>query len=168
MTLVKDQKEFKVNNFDLLRLYAATQVIVDHYFQHLNKPITAFGLKILYIFPGVPIFFILSGYLISASYERNNNLGIYFKNRALRIFPGLWTVIFLTIIVFSITGISFLNKQAILWLPCQLAGLIYTPGFLKGYGYGSYNGSVWTIPLELQFYILLPLCYGFTGSWLYL
>ena len=152
-------KEFKVNNFDLLRLIAATEVIVDHYFQHLNIPISSFSLKILYLFPGVPVFFIISGYLISASYERNNDLLTYFKNRALRIFPGLWGCIFLTIIIFSITGVSFFNKQVIAWLPAQLAGFIYTPRFLANYGFGSYNGSLWTIPVELQFYIVLPICY---------
>jgi len=156
---MRNIKEFKVNNFDLLRLIAATEVIVDHYFQHLNIPISSFSLKLLYLFPGVPVFFIISGYLISASYERNNNLAIYFKNRALRIFPGLWGCIFLTIIIFSFTGVSFFNKQVIAWLPAQLTGFIYTPKFLANYGFGSYNGSLWTIPIELQFYIILPVCY---------
>ncbi len=157
--LTTNQKEFKINNFDLLRLLAATQVIVDHYFQHLNIPISKFSTQVLYLFPGVPMFFVISGYLISASYERNNNLAIYFKNRALRIYPGLWGVIFVTIIVFSITGINFFNKQTVAWLPAQLAGVIYTPHFLANYGFGSYNGSLWTLPIELQFYIVLPLCY---------
>lgn len=156
---MRNIKEFKVNNFDLLRLIAATEVIVDHYFQHLNIPISSFSLKLLYLFPGVPVFFIISGYLISASYERNDNLIVYLKNRALRIFPGLWGCVFLTIIIFSFTGISFFNKQVIAWLPAQLTGFIYTPKFLANYGFGSYNGSLWTIPIELQFYILLPVCY---------
>jgi len=169
---MKEQREFKVNNFDLLRLLAATQVIADHFFQHLNIKINNLSLEILYLFPGVPVFFIISGYLISASYERNNNLVIYFRNRALRIFPGLWGVIFITVIVFSLTGASFLNKQVIAWLPCQLAGLIYTPQFLSNYGFGSYNGSLWTIPLELQFYVALPVCYFLapkkkTNYWFY-
>ena len=153
------QKDFTINNFDLLRLLAATEVIIDHYFQHLHIPISSFSLKILYLLPGVPVFFVISGYLISASYERNSNLLVYFKNRALRIFPGLWGCILVTILVISITGVSFFNKQAILWLPAQLTGFIYTPKFLLNYGFGSYNGSLWTIPIELQFYILLPFCY---------
>jgi peptidoglycan/LPS O-acetylase OafA/YrhL len=156
---ITSARSFRLNNFDLLRLLAATQVIVDHYYQHLNIPISSFGLKLLYLFPGVPVFFVISGYLISASYERNNNLGVYAKNRALRIYPGLWGCILVTVIVIALTGISFFNKQTVAWLPAQLVGFIYTPAFLANYGFGSYNGSLWTIPIELQFYIMLPVCY---------
>ena len=140
---------------------AATEVIIDHYFQHLKLPISHLATKILYLFPGVPVFFFISGYLISASFERNGNLRNYLRNRALRIYPGLWGCIILTVIVISITGVSFLNRQTIGWLPAQLAGFIYTPAFLANYGFGSYNGSLWTIPIELQFYLLLPVCYFF-------
>jgi len=154
--------EFKVNNFDLLRLIAATEVIFDHSIHHLHIPTTALGFHILYLFPGVKIFFVISGYLISASFERNNSLRDYFRNRALRIFPGLWACIIVTIIVISLTGISFFNKQVFSWLPCQFMAIIYTPQFLSHFGFGSYNGSLWTIPIELQFYLLLPLIYLFT------
>ena len=154
-----EQKEFKVNNFDLLRLMAATEVIFDHYYEHLKLPLSHTALKVIYLFPGVPVFFVLSGYLISASYERNNSIGNYFRNRALRIYPGLWGCIILTLIVFTVTGVNFFNKQTIAWLLTQLIGFIYTPGFLADYGFGSYNGSLWTIPVELQFYIALPVCF---------
>jgi peptidoglycan/LPS O-acetylase OafA/YrhL len=156
---MQNLKEFKVNNFDLLRFLAATEVIIDHYFQHLNIPITKRGLEILYLFPGVPVFFVISGYLISASYERNTRFSDYIKNRILRIFPGLWGCIFLTIILISLTGVSFFRKETLLWLPGQLLGFIYTPHFLFNYGFGSYNGSLWTIPIELQFYLFLPFFY---------
>ncbi|MBK0380212.1 acyltransferase family protein [Mucilaginibacter segetis] len=158
---MEEQKEFRINNFDLLRLLAATQVIFDHYFQHLNIPIGHLWLKIMYLFPGVPIFFVISGYLISASFERNNSLRNYFRNRALRIYPGLWGCIIITLIIFSLTGVNFFNRETIAWLPSQLIGGIYTPNFLDSYGFGSYNGSLWTIPIELQFYIVLPACFFF-------
>jgi peptidoglycan/LPS O-acetylase OafA/YrhL len=156
---MKPLKEFKINNFDLLRLLASIEVIFDHYYQHLKLPISHTSLKILYLFPGVPVFFVISGYLISASYERNNSIKNYIRNRALRIYPGLWGCIILTLIVFTITGVNFLNKQTLAWLPSQLFGFIYTPNFLANYGFGSYNGSLWTIPIELQFYIMLPICF---------
>jgi peptidoglycan/LPS O-acetylase OafA/YrhL len=156
MTAVKD---FKINNFDLLRLLAAIQVVFDHYFQHLNVPLTREQQAWLYLLPGVPVFFMISGYLISASYERNNSLTIYLKNRMLRIFPGLWACIIVTVFVFMLTGANFFSRQTLFWLPAQMVGIIYTPSFLTDYGFGSYNGSLWTIPIELQFYLLVPVCY---------
>jgi peptidoglycan/LPS O-acetylase OafA/YrhL len=153
-------KKFSQNNFDLLRLFGATQVLIFHSVYHLNlhRPdwFNVFG-----ALAGVPMFFTISGFLISASYERTTDLKNYFKNRCFRIYPGLWSCIFLNIIVISIVGhISFFNKQTIPWLVGQMTGMIhYTPGFLKGYGTGSYDGSLWTIPIELQFYILLPIIY---------
>lgn len=152
-------REFKVNNFDLLRLFAALEVLFLHSYPHLHLPYPAF-FKVVLNFPGVTMFFVMSGFLISASLERNRDLGIYFKNRVLRIFPALWTCIILSVIVISlVTSISFFRVQAIYWFFAQLAGLIYTPGFLKEFGFGSYNGSLWTIPLELQFYVVLPVLY---------
>ena len=55
-----------VNNFDLLRLFAATQVVLSHASVHLEH--NYFVLNFLSLFPGVPIFFFLSDYLIYGSY----------------------------------------------------------------------------------------------------
>jgi len=152
-------KDFKINNFDLLRLFAAYEVLLLHSFHHLEIPYPAF-FKIMENFPGVAMFFVMSGFLISASLERNQGLKVYFKNRALRIFPALWVCIFLTVItIYLFSGISFINSESIPWLLTQLLGFIYTPNFLSGFGFGSYNGSLWTIPLELQFYVVLPIVY---------
>jgi peptidoglycan/LPS O-acetylase OafA/YrhL len=152
-------RDFKVNNFDLLRLFAALEVVLLHSYPHLHLPYPAF-FKVILNFPGVTMFFVMSGFLISASLERNHDLGVYFKNRAFRIFPALWTCIILTVVIIaSITDISFFRVQAIYWFLTQFVGLIYTPAFLAGFGFGSYNGSLWTIPLELQFYVVLPVLY---------
>ncbi|MBD1394643.1 acyltransferase family protein [Mucilaginibacter glaciei] len=152
-------REFKINNFDLLRLFAALEVVLLHSFPHLHLPYPAF-LRVILNFPGITMFFVMSGFLISASLERNHDIVVYFKNRAFRIFPALWTCIVLTIIVIAlVTNISFFNIKAVYWFFAQLVGLIYTPEFLKGFGFRSYNGSLWTIPLELQFYVVLPILY---------
>lgn len=164
----------KINNFDLIRLFAASQVLATHAIHLLKIPEPSW-LRILDAFPGVPIFFVISGFLISASYERNNSLKNYARNRILRIYPALWCLVFVTIIVDSYLGVNFFNLQTVPWVACQLVGLIYTPQFLSNFGFGSYNGSLWTIPIELQFYVVLPIFYWifrknrtalFIGAWL--
>lgn len=153
---------FSTNNFDLIRIFAATQVLVLHTVERLAiaKPVYA---DTLAMFPGVPIFFVVSGFLVSASLDRNPALLTYFRNRFLRIFPGLWVCLLATVIVAALFGFNPLTPSGLVWFGAQLAGLIYTPGFLKEFGIGSYNGSLWTIPVELQFYFVLPVLYLLFG-----
>jgi peptidoglycan/LPS O-acetylase OafA/YrhL len=148
----------KLNNFDLLRIFAASAVMLTHTAWHLSVTLPPW-LSPIRAFPGVPIFFVISGFLISASYERSSNLKNYAFNRMLRIFPGLWSCVLLTVPVAILFHMNFANIHAPIWVLSQLIGVIYTPQFLKEFGFGSYNGSLWTIPVELQFYFLLPVLY---------
>lgn len=151
-------ESFKLNNFDLIRIIAATQVMIIHTLSHLDMGSYwwAQGLK---FFPGVPIFFVTSGFLISASLERSNSIREYAMKRCLRIYPALWCCLTATIITVHVFGFDILSREIAIWLPLQAAGVIYTPQSLKDFGFGSYNGSLWTIPVELQFYFILPFFY---------
>lgn len=153
--------DFRKNNFDLIRLIAAMQVVLLHGIHHFNLSVNNFLLSIMSIFPGVPIFFVTSGYLISASLERSSSLNSYLQNRFLRIYPALWVCFLISIasvFVFYTPEVSL--KEIIPWILAQISiGQFYNPEFLRGYGVGVLNGSLWTIPVELQFYLLLPLLY---------
>ena len=152
------QNAFRLNNFDLLRILAATQVLIIHSMARLAIPVPA-GLRWLEWFPGVPIFFVISGFLVSASFERQSNVIQYLKNRCLRIYPGLWVCVAVTAVVTTTLGYKRSHPMDYVWLPVQFLGFIYTPDFLKHFGAGTYNGALWTIPIELQFYLMLPLVY---------
>ena len=67
----------KQKNFDLVRLAAAGQVMVYHGIQHLSVPLPAVLTNLIARFPGVPIFFVISGFLISASFARNPDIRQY-------------------------------------------------------------------------------------------
>lgn len=154
---------FNKNNFDIIRLFAALQVVLFHGISHLK--LDAGFLNLLGIFPGVPIFFVISGFLISASYQRSQSLLSYYKNRVLRIYPGLWVCLIISIFTaICWGGIDFMSQSALLWGIAQSSfGQFYNPDFLRGYGVGVLNGSLWTIPVELQFYVLLPCIYLLLG-----
>lgn len=153
------------NNFDLIRLFAAFQVAILHLNGHLkiNSPGILWQgfLKCIRPFPGVPIFFTISGFLIFASYDNNQSLKKYFKNRYLRIYPLIYVITIITtiLLIISATGaVSF--KSLIIWFIGQVTIFqYYTPDALRYFGVGTPNGALWTIPVELEFYLLVPLLY---------
>jgi peptidoglycan/LPS O-acetylase OafA/YrhL len=149
------------NNFNLIRLFAAIQVALVHSAAYLNIDIQY--LKFLDLFPGVPIFFFISGFLIIKSFKKNK-LKNFFFNRILRIYPALYFCFILTFL--SILFSQYLNNidinyyQLFLWVVTQLSFFqFYNPDFLRGYGVGVANGSLWTISVEIQFYLLTFLIY---------
>ncbi len=159
------QDTFKINNFDIIRLLAALQVVFHHTVSHLNIDTSNMLLfDISLFFPGVPVFFFVSGFLISKSFEKNPNIIEYAQNRALRIFPALIICTLIAIISVYMTG-YFTNKEFYftemsLWLLGQITFVqFYNPEFMRDFGTGVLNGSLWTITVELQFYIALPVVY---------
>jgi peptidoglycan/LPS O-acetylase OafA/YrhL len=158
--------DWRVNNFDLLRLLAALQVALVHSIGIL-KPTGYFARLLgagLDRFPGVPIFFVISGVLISKSYERSDSLRDYLRNRCLRIFPGLWICLVVSVAVILALGVGSLGPITtpdwLLWWARQMSIFQNFPAaFLKPLSTGL-NRSLWTIPIELEFYIVLPILYG--------
>ncbi|GAB3900501.1 acyltransferase family protein [Spirosoma agri] len=159
MNVGRTDLSFRQNNFDLIRIGAATQVLLVHSLRHLQLDFPGWN-SLLSYFPGVPVFFGISGYLISASLERSPTWQHYCRNRLLRIFPGLWGLLLTTgLVLWWLHPAQLFTFEGGLWFISQGFGLIYTPAFLADFGFGSYNGSIWTIPIELQFYTLLPIGY---------
>ena len=157
----------KNNNFNLLRLFAAVQVFFTHAIDHLdiqNKLINVIYYKLFYYFPGVPIFYTISGFLIYASFDRNSsNLKKFYKNRILRIYPALIVCFLFTTILLIIdygNGASLISVSFFKWAFAQLTFFqFYTPEILRFWGVGTPNGSLWTISVEIQFYLILPIVY---------
>ena len=96
------------NNFDLLRLVAAASVIFSHSFliaegteNHEPLILLTHRQSILGL-AGVFVFFAISGFLVTASYETSPSPLRYLAKRALRIFPGL----FAALLVSAFAGID--------------------------------------------------------------
>ena len=147
------------NNFDLVRLFAALQVVFFHVQNRMDIVIP--GMDWFRYLTGVPIFFTVSGFLISASYVRNRNNRRYFVNRALRIYPAIYALIVITTIAALACGdlgfgtllLDDYRRWIISWVTIDQN---FTPPILRTFGIGTPNGSLWTIPVELTFYLALP------------
>lgn len=157
---------YHFNNFNLLRLLAALQVVYMHTVEHLDisNELVLYINRFVSHFPGVSIFFLISGYLITMSYEKNSDLKEYTKNRALRIFPGLYVsfLVGLFILWYFDQFIEVNLTSVFMWIAAQLTLFqFYNPEFIRDFGVGVINGSLWTISVELSFYIILPFLYIF-------
>jgi peptidoglycan/LPS O-acetylase OafA/YrhL len=166
----------RLNNFDLLRLLAAAQVIYVHGVLFLDIEGGALLNSVNYlaaIFPGVPIFFVISGFLVSQSYENSSSVREYFRRRALRIFPALWVCFAVTLLLLGaflllerFSGRDFATAGGgSMWswtFPVWVIGQMTVGQFLNSplsFGVGNTNPSLWTIPVEVGFYLALPLAY---------
>ena len=158
------------NNFDLLRLFAAYQVVFFHcsafWKFSSDSNILPIIQQVYSFFPGLPTFFIISGFLVSSSWEKNQgNLRSYAGSRFLRIYPGLWVALSIFFIVgvskyWSITQVSL--STVFLWFLAQMSFFQnWIPSFLRNSVAGGFYGVLWTISVELTFYALLPILYHF-------
>jgi peptidoglycan/LPS O-acetylase OafA/YrhL len=103
---------------------------------------------------GLPMFLVLSGYLISRPYVRAYVLGRrapslrrYLRHRALRIVPVFWLLSALMLIVYGTQHSSALDLAALF-------------GFAQIYrtsGASDFIGQAWTIDVEVAFYLIVPL-----------
>ena len=82
------------NNFDALRLVAAVSVVFSHSFliaegtQNHEWLIWLTGNQSILGLVGVFVFFAISGFLVTQSFEATGNARDFLAKRALRIFPG--------------------------------------------------------------------------------
>ena len=154
------------NCLNTIRLLAAIQVVYMHTLSHLKieMPATAMGKAVDFIinfFDGVPIFFTLSGFLIWHSIGRSHSFGQYFKKRFWRIYPELWLAVAIEMI-----AVIILYNKPFNWGEFGLFGVtqstifqFWTPEFLRDYGCGCPNGSLWTICVLIQFYFFAYFIY---------
>lgn len=162
------------NNFDALRLLAATSVILTHAFllaegTQDRDPLVALTLHQCPTgLVGVFVFFAISGFLVTQSWEQTRSLPRYLLKRGLRIYPGL---------VVCILVLAFVLGPAITTLPLPayfsdsgthdfvLDNLLLRTEtkYLPGVAFGplTFNRVIdvplWTLPLEVTLYGMVAL-----------
>ena len=146
------------NNFDLIRLMAAVQVVLYHSTLLLGLTLPYALWLPLVALPGVPIFFVVSGFLITGALLRDPTAVRYGWHRFLRIYPALWVCFAVTVALVvasdAITAGYLLTGRGLVWIGGQLALAKNTPEPVRAFGAGTPNSSLWTIIVELQFYVI--------------
>ncbi len=158
--------------FDLMRLVFAVLVLLSHapeiqdgnrsheLLSRFTHGAMSFGDL------GVDGFFLLSGFLITQSWQRDPRLGDYLGKRVLRIVPGYLVAVAISIVVvgllapatphfFHLPGRKALQSVLLLSAPI-------TRAVFPGYPQPSVNGALWTIAYEFRCYLLLALA-GLAG-----
>ena len=158
MEYFKNIREDK-NSLNLFRLLACLEVLVGHVSVHLGLSMPKIIDCPLNLFIGVPIFFILSGFLIWKSLENTPDFKRYFSKRILRLYPELWVCLFveiLSIVLFYKEYVPISDYMLFTFTQGTIFQF-WTPDSLRGYGCGTPNGSLWTITVIVQFYIFIYL-----------
>ena len=102
-----------------------------------------------YGYLGVPLFFLISGFVILMSAE-GRTAGQFARSRFLRLYPMFWVGVVVTLSVLLVTG----KAGSLLSLQTILANLTLVPGYFHA---PFVDGVYWTLAIELKFYLLILL-----------
>jgi len=177
MTSLKNARD---NNFDLLRFFFAFIVVLGHLIVISKAEVFQKFSPYINTNTSVTAFFSISGFLIASSYLKTNSLKQYFDKRAARLLPAYGLVIIACSLLLPITGKLSLSEY--LWNSQLYKYLIYNlsflnflqptlPGvFVRGGIENPVNGALWTLKVEVAFYLTIPILITFINrfKWKYI
>lgn len=155
----------RVNNFDLLRFVFAFIVLLVHAYALSGTESLSVLSKYLSSSLAVKSFFIVSGFLIFMSYENSRNTKSYFLKRVRRIYPAyFFVVLFCAFFGFIFSTYSLNNYWSFDLLKYVVANLLFLnflspnlPGVFEHNQVQAVNGALWTLKIEVMFYLFVPL-----------
>lgn len=159
--------DFRVdsNNFGALRLLFASLVIVGHSFEQTvggwpSEILTQITGTLDFGESAVNGFFLISGYLIAASYENSSSVKRFLIKRCLRIYPAFAMASIISVFVFApLAGgwglFSHYTWEDWLKIPIKILTLDM-PWVNGAFGSISLNIPLWTIRWEFLCYLSVP------------
>lgn len=165
---------------DTVRAFAVFAVVVHHTWFVAGSPALPLDLGVHTLSLGfalegaglgVDIFFVLSGFLLSMPWHRaaigagqSPSIARYFVRRFLRIVPPYWFMLLVMLLLMAGTTIPWTavgSPEGVKSIVTHVFFVQYLFPSTSG-GFAAVNGSVWTLTIEMLFYITLPvLIYGF-------
>ncbi len=175
----------RITELDGIRGFCTLLVVVSHYVhlvavQSTSPTVRSLGAPLDALMGVMDVFFALSGFLIGGILldvrESPNYFKTFYLRRILRIFP-LFYIVFLAFVATRLAAFAF-NATSLQWLITRPVGLlagqdalwlgsyaVYAQNFAMAWtgDYGSYwMAPTWSLAVEEQFYLLLPLVIRFT------
>ena len=156
------------NNYDFVRFVLASLVVFAHGFHALNRSgafyepmlgVTRDQLQLGHL--AVHGFFIISGWLVTQSWQRSGRFVDFLRKRALRIYPAYLVSYLLTLFVIApLGGMTWEQYWHELNLPLSFVKMVLLRGFG---GFTAFphnpehmlNTSLWSIPIEFGCYLMI-------------
>lgn len=173
-TDMSENKRFRFEFLDALRGVAILMVVLLHFTERGTSsddqlihacvwPVLQHG------YLGVQLFFVVSGYCISAALynalDRSQTSLQFLKRRAWRIFPPYWASMLLVVLLGLIT-MSLLGTPRATVFPLAVwewaANLLLVQGPLKAH---DANLVYWSLSIEIQFYLVMAIGMLFGKRW---
>jgi peptidoglycan/LPS O-acetylase OafA/YrhL len=153
------------NNFDLLRFIFASMVFLVHAHILSGAPGLSILGDVLSSEIAVKSFFVVSGFLIFMSFENSRSLGSYFTKRIRRIYPAYFVVTTGTVLLWALFGDVRIDQIfSFQTLKYAVANLVFMnffqhdlPGLFANNPLHAVNGALWTLKIEVMFYVCVPL-----------
>ena len=153
---------------DGLRGVAALMIVWHHFVQFtpVHEAVLALMSRVLgFMWTGVDLFFVLSGFLITNILANSKSGKHYFRafygRRILRIFPLYYAVLVIVLLILPMFGVGTHvdpSSQIYFWT--------YTSNYyfaLSGFS-ANYLSHLWTLAIEEQFYLVWPIIIFFTAN----
>lgn len=168
------------NNFNLVRMAAASAVIVSHAYPLSLGPEAIEPLASIMPFSlgsaAVEVFFAVSGFFIMKSFDRRGSLTDFVAARVLRLYPALIVVaLFCTVIVgplfTRLTLSEYFSQPATAAYTPRALSLAFLgfglPGVFANNPYPGVNGPLWTLYYEVSCYFGLTIAglLGLFAKW---
>jgi peptidoglycan/LPS O-acetylase OafA/YrhL len=153
------------NNFDLLRFLFAFVVFLVHSHVLSGQESLSFLSRLLSTDIAVKSFFVVSGFLIFMSYENSSSAKSYFNKRVRRIYPAYLSIVIicalLGIIFTALPWKEYLSLPTLKYIAANLVFLNFLqpdlPGLFEHNPLQAVNGALWTLKIEVLFYLIVPL-----------
>lgn len=172
MHSIEHYESRKKDNFLLLRIIAACMVIYGHSFA-LTLDTGAVDIFLKYNWGrysgdlAVSMFFVISGFMVSGSFLKRNDIVEYITARLLRIVPALLALLLICSFIIGplVTNLTageyYKHIDTYKYVVKNLSfssNMAWTlPGVFETHKMTSMNGSLWTLSAEMRMYVLVAI-----------